>query len=61
MTTISVGLLVAGAIGAPCRFLLDGFVLDHTGGAFPWGTFVIKHDRLAAIRREAPREPAQRR
>lgn len=41
MTVVWVGLLVAGAIGAPCRYLLDGFVQDHTSGAFPWGTFVI--------------------
>lgn len=41
MTTIWIGLLVAGAVGAPSRYLLDGFVQDHTEGAFPWGTFVI--------------------
>lgn len=38
---ILVGLLAAGAAGAPARYLLDGFVQDHTAGAFPWGTFVI--------------------
>jgi CrcB protein len=38
---IFVGLLVAGAVGAPSRYLLDGFVQDRTAGAFPWGTFVI--------------------
>lgn len=36
-----VGLLIAGAIGASARHLLDGFVQDHTDGAFPWGTFVV--------------------
>ncbi len=41
MTVIWIGLVVAGAAGAPTRFLLDGFVQDHTSGAFPWGTFVI--------------------
>lgn len=41
MTSVWLGLAVAGAIGAPTRFLLDGFVQDHTSGAFPWGTFVI--------------------
>ncbi|MHB8467345.1 MAG: fluoride efflux transporter CrcB [Acidimicrobiales bacterium] len=41
MTTIWIGLLVAGSIGAPSRYLLDGLVQDHTAGAFPWGTFVI--------------------
>jgi CrcB protein len=39
--TIAVGLVLGGAIGAPARYLLDGFVQDHTEGAFPWGTFVI--------------------
>lgn len=39
--TIAIGLLIGGAIGAPARYLLDGFVQDHTEGAFPWGTFVI--------------------
>ena len=38
---ILAGLVVAGAVGAPARYLLDGFVEDHTEGAFPWGTFVI--------------------
>jgi CrcB protein len=39
--TIALGLVVAGAIGAPARYLLDGFVQDRTEGAFPWGTFVV--------------------
>lgn len=39
--TIFTGLLIAGAVGAPARYLLDGFVQDRTEGAFPWGTFVI--------------------
>lgn len=38
---VVVGVAVAGAIGAPARYLLDGFVQDRTAGAFPWGTFVI--------------------
>lgn len=38
---ILVGLLAAGAAGAPARYLLDGLVQDHTAGAFPWGTFVV--------------------
>jgi len=41
VTTVWVGLVVAGALGAPCRYLLDGFVQARTEGAFPWGTFVI--------------------
>ena len=36
-----VGFVVAGAIGAPARYLLDGFVQDRTGGAYPWGTFAV--------------------
>jgi fluoride exporter len=36
-----VSLLIAGAIGAPTRYLVDGFVQDHVTGVFPWGTFVI--------------------
>ncbi len=39
--TILAGLLVAGAVGAPARYLLDGLVQDRTEGAFPWGTFVV--------------------
>lgn len=33
--------LVAAGIGAPARYLLDGWVQDRTGGAFPWGTFTV--------------------
>ena len=33
--------LIAAAIGAPARYLIDGLVQDHTEGAFPWGTFVV--------------------
>jgi len=36
-----VAFVVAGAVGAPLRFLVDGFVSDRVEGAFPWGTFVI--------------------
>ncbi len=35
------GLAVAGALGAPVRYLLDGYVQDRTDGVFPRGTFVI--------------------
>ena len=35
------GLAVAGAIGAPCRYLVDRWVQRRTTGAWPWGTFVI--------------------
>ena len=33
--------VTAGAIGAPVRYLVDGWVADRTEGVFPWGTFVI--------------------
>lgn len=33
--------LVAAAIGAPARYVIDELVKDHTEGAFPWGTFVV--------------------
>ncbi|HEX3393159.1 MAG TPA: fluoride efflux transporter CrcB [Acidimicrobiales bacterium] len=36
-----VAFLVAAAMGATARYLLDGLVQDRTGGAFPWGTFVV--------------------
>ena len=42
MTTLSwVGIAVAGAIGAPVRYLVDGWVEDRTAGRLPWGTFVV--------------------
>lgn len=36
-----VAFISAGAVGAPVRYLVDGFVGDRTEGAFPWGTLVI--------------------
>ena len=36
-----VAFVVAGAVGAPARYLLDGFVQDRTEGAYPWGTFAV--------------------
>jgi CrcB protein len=33
--------LVAAAVGAPARYLLDGWVQERTAGAFPWGTFAV--------------------
>jgi CrcB protein len=32
---------IAGAMGAPARFLLDAWVQHRTDRIFPWGTFVI--------------------
>jgi CrcB protein len=34
-------LLIAGAIGAVSRYLVDGWVQGRVSGALPWGTFVI--------------------
>ena len=34
-------LVVGGFLGAPSRYLLDGFVQSRVRGIFPWGTFVI--------------------
>jgi CrcB protein len=36
-----VGFVVAAAIGAPLRYVVDGAVAGRTRGVFPWGTFVI--------------------
>lgn len=36
-----VAFVVAGALGAPLRYVLDGLVADRTEGVFPWGTFAV--------------------
>lgn len=36
-----VAFVLAGAAGAPLRYLVDGFVADRTRGAFPWGTLAV--------------------
>jgi CrcB protein len=36
-----IGFLVAAGIGAPARYVLDGWVQDRTAGAFPWGTLAV--------------------
>lgn len=36
-----VAFLAAAAVGAPSRYLLDGWIQDRTRGAFPWGTFTV--------------------
>lgn len=33
--------MVAGAVGAACRYGLDGLVSSRTSGLFPWGTFAV--------------------
>jgi len=35
------GIAIAGALGAPVRYLLDGIVSDRVDGVFPLGTFVV--------------------
>jgi len=36
-----VAFVAAGAIGAPVRYLVEGFVSDRTDGELPWGTFLV--------------------
>jgi len=38
---IVAGLVVAGAVGAACRFLVERYVRDRTSGVFPWGILLI--------------------
>ena len=33
--------VAAAAVGAPLRWVVDGWVGDRAGGSFPWGTFVV--------------------
>jgi len=35
------GIVLAGAVGAPTRYLVDRFVQRRTEGVFPLGTFVV--------------------
>ena len=35
------GLAGAGAVGAPVRYLLDGYIEERVQGVFPWGTFAV--------------------
>jgi CrcB protein len=44
-----VAFLVASGIGAPARYLLDGWVQDRTSGAFPWGTFTVNISGCLAL------------
>lgn len=39
--TMLLTVFVAGAAGAVCRYLLDGFVQERWDGPFPLGTFVV--------------------
>ena len=38
---ILAGVMIAGALGAPARFLLERAVSARFPRAFPWGTFVV--------------------
>ena len=44
-----VAFLVAAGIGAPARYLLDGWVQDRTHGAFPWGTLTVNVTGCVAL------------
>jgi CrcB protein len=44
-----VAFLVAAGVGAPARYLVDGWVQDRTGGAFPWGTFAVNVSGCLAL------------
>lgn len=39
MTLVEIA--IGGAAGATARYLVDGWVSDRTGGAFPFGTLVV--------------------
>jgi CrcB protein len=41
--------LVAAGVGAPARYLLDGWVQDRTHRAFPWGTFTVNVTGCVAL------------
>jgi CrcB protein len=44
-----VAFLIAAAVGAPLRYLVDGLVQDRTDGPFPWGTFVVNISGCLAL------------
>jgi CrcB protein len=33
--------VVAGAVGTPARYLLEGAITERVDSRFPWGTFVV--------------------
>jgi len=35
------GFVVAAAVGAPLRYLVDGYIGERVRGVFPWGTLVV--------------------
>ncbi len=38
---IAVAVALAGALGAPARFLLERAITARAGHGFPWGTFAV--------------------
>ncbi|HVM64468.1 MAG TPA: fluoride efflux transporter CrcB [Acidimicrobiales bacterium] len=36
-----VAFVVAGAVGAPLRYTVDGYVAGRARGAYPWGTLIV--------------------
>jgi CrcB protein len=34
-------LVLGGALGAPARYLVDGWIEPRVAGVFPWGTVVV--------------------
>ncbi|HEX6419864.1 MAG TPA: CrcB family protein [Acidimicrobiales bacterium] len=43
------GFLAAAGVGAPARYLVDGWVQDRTRGAFPWGTLAVNVSGCLAL------------
>ena len=41
--------VVAGALGAACRYGLDGLVSSRAGGELPWGTLLVNLSGCLAI------------
>ncbi|HZX53409.1 MAG TPA: CrcB family protein [Ilumatobacteraceae bacterium] len=39
--TTWIAFVVAAAIGAPARYLVEGIVQERTDGRFPWGTLAV--------------------
>ena len=43
------GFLAVAGVGAPARYLVDGWVQDRTRGAFPWGTLTVNVSGCLAL------------
>ena len=46
---IAVAVALAGAVGAPLRYLLDALVQDRLRRVFPWGTLLINVSGSVAL------------